>query len=65
MTFYGNSKYLPLLHERSDGKPEAVGQREVVLKDEACVVARIGPGPLVRREPCHDPDGNGHEDVGK
>ena len=53
----------PLLHESSDSEPEAVGQGEVVLKDQARVVARVGPGPLVRREPGHDPDGDGDQDV--
>jgi hypothetical protein len=55
----------PLLHECSNSKPEAVGQGEVVLEDQSRVVARIGSGPLVRREPGDDPDGDGDQDVRK
>ena len=55
-----------MLHESPDREPETIWQCEVVLIDEPVLVhARVGDGPLVGREPGHDPDGHGHEDVGE
>jgi hypothetical protein len=56
---------LPLLHERPDSEPEAVWHGEVVLVDDARVHARVRMGPLVRGEPRHDPDRDGHQNIGK
>ena len=40
-----------LLHQRADGEPERVGQREDVLEHRAVRVARVRVVPLVRTEP--------------
>ena len=55
--------YLPLLHESPDGEPETVREGEVILEDEAGVHAGMRMGPLVRRKPRNDPDGDRDEDV--
>ena len=56
---------IPLLHQSPDGEPKAVGNGEVVLVDDARVDAGVRRGPLVGREPRHDPRGDGDEDVGE
>ena len=56
--------HLPLLHERPDCKPEAVGQREVILEDESGVHAGVRMGPLVGGEAGHDPNGQRHQNIG-
>ena len=40
-----------LLHQRADGEPERVGEREDVLEHGAVRVARVRVVPLVRAEP--------------
>ena len=63
----------PLLHERADGEPEAVGDGEVVLVDDGAArsaVSAVGAAgvrrrPLVRREARHDPRRHRDEHVGE
>jgi len=45
---------MTLLHQRADGKPEAVGQRELVVYDVRVGVALVWAVPLVRTEPSDD-----------
>ena len=43
-----------MLHQRADGKPEAIEQRELIVDDVGVDVARVWVMPLVRTEPRHD-----------
>jgi len=57
-----------LLHERSDGEPEAVGECELVVQDDGLGVrgfaARtVRTVPLVRAEACHDEQCHAHDQV--
>jgi len=46
--------HFTLLHQRADGKPEAVGERELVVDVVGVGVARVRVVPLVRTEPGDD-----------
>ena len=52
-----------LLHQRADGKPEAVGERELVVHDVRLNVAAVFAAPLVRREARDDEQHQADEQV--
>ena len=58
------SDKLTLLHERADGEPHAVEQRELVHEDPRVRFARVRILPLVRREAGENEEHEAHYQVG-
>jgi len=59
-----NSLNLTLLHERSDSKPQTVGQRELIMDDVAIRITRMRIVPLVRTESSHNEQYETNDQIG-